>query len=140
LALNGAAIPLMQRFIGNLWPAMLWLAGIFLLTLLPGSYFPQVTDFWSLFSPDKLIHIVLFAGLGLLLLVGLRKQYPAAAERYIYGIVAGASVLIAILTELLQWYLPIKRDGNVYDTLADMAGILVGFLFFYILQIKIAKK
>lgn len=119
---------------------MLWLAGIFLLTLLPGNFFPGVSSFWSLFSPDKLIHVALFAGFGFLLMIGLRKQYHAIAARYMYGIVAGASVLIAALTELLQWYLPIKRDGNLYDAIADVAGILVGFLIFYILQIKIAKK
>ncbi len=130
----------MQRFIGNLWPAMLWLAGIFLLTLLPGNYFPRVSSFWNLFSPDKLIHIALFAGLAFLLIMGLLKQYPACSKRYIFGIVAGISVLIAVLTELLQWFLPLNRDGNLYDTIADVAGILVGFLIFYILQIKIAKK
>ena len=130
----------MQHFIGNLWPAMLWLAGIFLLTLLPGNYFPQVSDFWSLFSPDKLIHIALFAGLAFLMIIGLFKQYPACPIRYIYGIVAGTSVLIAVLTELLQWYLPLRRDGNLYDAIADVAGIFVGFLVFYIMQIKIAKK
>lgn len=130
----------MQRFIVNLWPAMLWLAGIFLLTLLPGNYFPSVSNFWNLFSPDKLIHVALFAGFGFLLMIGLSKQYPAIAARYIYGIVAGVSVLIAVLTELLQSYLPIKRDGNLYDAIADVAGILAGFLIFYIMKIKIAKK
>lgn len=119
---------------------MLWLAGIFLLTLLPGNYFPQVTDFWSLFSPDKLIHIALFAGLVLLLIPGIHKQYPSCSKRYKYGIVVVTSVLIAILTELLQRYLPLKRDGNLYDVIADVAGIFVGFLVFYILQIKIAEK
>lgn len=130
----------MQRFIGNLWPAMLWLAGIFLLTLLPGNYFPQVSDFWSLFSPDKLIHIALFAGLGFLLIIGLRKQYPEYPERYIYSIVAGIGMLMAFLTEMLQCYLPIKRDGNLFDAIADVVGILVGFLIFHLLKIKIAKK
>ena len=130
----------MQRFIGNLWPATLWLAGIFLLTLLPGNYFPGISGFWSLFSPDKLVHIVLFTGLAFLLAYGLKRQYPGWPLRYTFVWVLVVSALIAILTELLQWYLPIKRDGNIYDAIADIAGIFIGFAAFFILKKKIAKK
>ena len=130
----------MQRFIGNLWPAIVWLAGIFLLTLLPGSYFPRIADFWSLLSPDKLVHIVLFAGLSLLMAVGLKRQYPDWPVRYMFVGVSVISVCMAVLTELLQWYLTIKRSGNVYDTIADIAGVIIGIAIFYVLKIKIAKK
>ncbi len=130
----------MQRFISNMWPAALWLAGIFLLTLLPGSYFPRISSFWSLFSPDKLIHIALFSGLAFLLGFGLKRQYPNLTVHCIFIWVVLISTFIALLTELLQWYLPIKRDGNIYDAIADFAGVFIGFAAFSILKNKIAKK
>ena len=128
------------QFIKNLWPAIVWLGGIFVLTLFPGNYFPKVSGLWSLFSADKLIHICLFAGLSFLLLSGLEKQYFRYNRRYIQVIVAGFSIGIAMITELLQWQLPIKRDGNIYDFIANFAGIVVGFLLFTFPIIKKWKK
>ena len=130
----------MQRFIRNFWSAIIWLGGIFLLTLLPGNYFPTVSRFWSLFSPDKLVHLALFAGLGFLMAIGLKRQYPVWPMRYIFVCVLVISIFMAVLTEVLQWILPIKRDGNVYDAIADIAGVFIGFAVFFILKIKIANK
>ena len=130
----------MQRFISNMWPAALWLAGIFLLTLLPGNYFPSLSSFWSLFSPDKVVHIAMFSGLAFLLAFGFKRQYPNLSLRCIFVWVALISTFIAILTEFLQWYLPIKRDGNIYDAIADIAGVFIGFAAFFILKNKIARK
>ena len=130
----------MQRFISNMWPAALWLAGIFLLTLLPGNYFPSLSSFWSLFSPDKVVHIAMFSGLAFLLAFGFKRQYPNLSLRCIFVWVALISTFIAILTEFLQWYLPIKRDGNIYDAIADIAGVFIGFAAFFLLKNKIARK
>lgn len=130
----------MHRFIKNMWPAAVWLAGIFLLTLLPGNYFPRISSFWTLFSPDKLIHIALFSGLAFLLAFGLARQYSERSVRCIFVWVLAVSTFVAIFTELLQWYLPIKRNGNIYDTIADIAGVFIGFAAFLALKNKIAKK
>jgi hypothetical protein len=132
--------PEIPQFIKNLWPAIVWLGGIFVLTLFPGNYFPKVTGLWSLFSVDKLIHICLFAGLSYLLLSGLEKQYFRYNRRYIHVIAAAFCIGIALITELLQWQLPIKRDGNFYDFIANFAGIVTGFLLFTFPNIKKWKK
>jgi VanZ family protein len=124
----------------NLWPTTVWLGGILVLTLFPGNYFPKVSGLWSLFSADKLIHLCLFAGLSFLLLSGLEKQYYRYNSRYIQVVVAGFSLGIAIITELLQWQLPIKRDGNIYDFIANFAGIVTGFLLFTFPVIKKWEK
>lgn len=130
----------MPRFIRNMWPAIVWLSGILILTLLPGNYFPGLTGFWSLFSSDKLIHVILFAGLSYLMVKGLIKQYPAGKLRYIYALVALFGILFAVFTEVLQWHLPVKRDGNVYDTLANVAGVFTGFGLLFFLRINIRKN
>lgn len=130
----------MSRFIRNMWPAIVWLCGILILTLIPGNYLPGLTGFWSLLSPDKLIHVVLFAGLSYLMVKGLIRQYPAGNLRYIYVGVTVFGILFAAFTEVLQWHLPVKRDGNVYDTLANVAGIFTGFGLFIFLRINIRKN
>ena len=72
--------------------------------------------------------------------IGLKRQYPVWPVRYIFVCVLVISIFMAVLTEVLQWILPIKRDGNVYDAIADIAGVFIGFAVFFILKIKIANK
>lgn len=124
----------------NYLPSIIWTAVILVLTLLPGNYIPRVGSFWNLFSPDKLIHIFLFSVLALLLFSGFFKQYPGRNQRYITGMVLAFSILLAVLTELLQAMLPLGRSGNVYDTIADFAGISMGWLIFFQYRKKKQKK
>ncbi|GAP42086.1 MAG: VanZ family protein [Lentimicrobium sp.] len=124
----------------NFLPSIIWTAVILVLTLLPGNYIPRVGSFWNLFSPDKLIHIFLFSVLALLLFSGFFKQYPGRNQRYITGMVLAFSILLAVLTELLQAMLPLGRSGNVYDTIADFAGISMGWLIFFQYRKKKQKK
>ncbi len=124
----------------NFLPSILWTVVILVLTLLPGNYIPRVGSFWNLFSPDKLIHVFLFSVLALLLFSGFFKQYPGRSKRYITGMVLAFSILLAIITELLQAMLPLGRSGNVYDTIADFAGISLGWLIFFQYRKKKQKK
>lgn len=124
----------------NFLPSIIWTAVILVLTLLPGNYIPRVGSFWNLFSPDKLIHIFLFSVFALLLFSGFFKQYPGRNQRYITGMVLAFSILLAVLTELLQAMLPLGRSGNVYDTIADFAGISMGWLIFFQYRKKKQKK
>ncbi|KAF5066251.1 VanZ like family protein [anaerobic digester metagenome] len=124
----------------NFLPSILWTVVILVLTLLPGNYIPRVGSFWNLFSPDKLIHVFLFSVLALLLFSGFFKQYPGRSKRYITGMVLAFSILLAIITELLQAMLPLGRSGNVYDTIADFAGISLGWLIFFHYRKKKQKK
>lgn len=105
-----------------------------------GKLFPQDIQLLEPPFTDKLIHIALFSGLAFLLAFGLRRQYPNLTTRCIFTWVAIISTFIAVLTELLQWYLPIKRDGNIYDGIADVAGVFIGFAAFFIVKNKIARK
>jgi len=76
----------------------------------PGSDVPSVQ------VSDKLVHFLLFNGLGLTgCLAGL---WPA---RLLVGL-----VLYAGVSEILQTVLPIDRDGDIGDALADWLGVLAG--------------
>lgn len=78
----------------------------------PSSHVPHVD------ANDKLIHAGLFA---LLALTGLL----AGAAPWLLLVLL---VAYAGLSEVLQAVLPINRDGDVHDALADSVGILVATL------------
>ncbi len=118
-----------MKLIWRLIPALVWALIILVLTGLPGSYFPTVTTFWDWLSPDKVVHVIIFMVQVFLVLLAYNKQYLLGYKRlfYTWSIVIIITVF-ALLTEVLQAYVFIGRDGNVYDFVADFAGVLVGLL------------
>jgi len=65
---------------------------------------------------DKVAHCFLFGAVAFL---GLKARVPA---RWLLG----ALVANAIVSELVQhWFLP-QRDGDPFDSLADLAGVALG--------------
>lgn len=62
-------------FLRNNWPGIFWFVIIILATTLPGSYVPHVLSFREWLSPDKIIHLLLFAVFVYLWMTGLSKQF-----------------------------------------------------------------
>jgi VanZ family protein len=87
-----------------------------------------LASLWVLFSPgsdtpslaisDKLVHASLFAALAL---TGLLARVPL-------HVLAPVLVAYAGLSEVLQAILPIDRDGDWHDALADTVGTAIGLL------------
>ena len=127
----------MLSFIKNFWQGIAWWCLIFVLTLTPGGFFPKVSSFWSLFSPDKVVHLAIFGILTYLLLKGTARQYKTLKMRYIIGIPIIISGLTAIITEIFQAVLSIGRDASLYDVIANFVGCLLGYLAFSFLKNKI---
>ena len=65
---------------------------------------------------DKLVHFLLFAALGVT-----GRSAGIAPVPLALGLVAYAGV-----SEVLQTVLPINRDGDVRDGIADTLGVLTG--------------
>ena len=65
---------------------------------------------------DKVAHLFLFAAVAFL---GLMVGIPA---RWLLG----ALVANAIVSELVQYSVLPQRDGDPFDVLADLAGVVVG--------------
>jgi VanZ family protein len=63
---------------------------------------------------DKVIHALLFAALA-----------AATAARFRRGL--GWVLVYAVVSEILQAVLPIHRDGDVWDAVADSVGALLGW-------------
>ena len=89
---------------------VLWTVGILVACLVPGEMVPAV----GIVSFDKLVHVLLFAGYGVLWL------RVAPARR---GAVVGWGLALAVALELLQDGLPIHRSGEPLDVVADAAGL-----------------
>lgn len=123
--------------IRKLWPALAWAILILLLTGVPGSYFPKVTSFWEWLTPDKAVHIFIFGVQAFLLLTAFLEQDLSSQNRFVFrSIILSGTIFFALLTEVLQAYVFIGRNGNVYDFIADVAGVGVGFLAYILLNKK----
>jgi VanZ family protein len=121
----------------RLWPAIIWALIVLFLTGFPGSYIPKVSGFWEWLSPDKVVHVLIFATLGFLIFYGLREQYLKSNKRYIYILIGlFLTFIYGMITEVLQRHVFIGRDGNIYDFFADVVGGLIGFLAFILINNK----
>jgi len=124
------------------WPALIWSIVILLLTGLPGNDFPKITNFWGWLEPDKVVHLFIFGVLAFLILFGYREQYFKSKKRYLFGVVAIViTAIYGLITEVLQYYVFVGRDGNPFDFFADVTGaVMAWLLFYYLYRKKIRKK
>lgn len=82
---------------------------------------------------DKIVHFTLFLGLGILLI---RYFYEIYRMKTHQSIILGFSIttIIALATEVLQNILPIHRDSDFLDFLADFGGIATAIVVFRFLN------
>ncbi len=115
-------------------PAIVWAILVFVLTAVPGNYIPISITFLDWASPDKIVHFILFGGQSFLILFAIREQYFSGNRRFVFASVAiGLGIVYGLLTEVLQYYVFVGRDGNLFDFIADVIGAFMGFLAFYLL-------
>ena len=93
--------------------AILWTVAIVVACLVPGQGLPSV----HVVSFDKLIHVVLFVGFGLLW----TRAAPHLQTRILV-----AGVVLGIATEVAQGLLPVNRSADVFDAVADAVGLVIG--------------
>ncbi len=123
--------------IWKLLPALVWAVMILFLTGLPGTYFPNVETFWEWLSPDKIVHVFIFGVQTFLVLFAFRLQYLSGTNRFIYkSTLVSITIVFALLTEILQVYVFVGRDGNAYDFVANVIGVVVGLLAYNLLYNK----
>ena len=119
------------------WPAIVWALFILIITGIPGNQIPKIPSFLEWLSPDKFVHVVIFGILSYLILYSNRKQYLKRNYRFI--IVASVVLISAsygLITELLQYYVFIGRNGNVFDFIANAIGALLGGMAYFLQHSK----
>jgi hypothetical protein len=81
---------------------------------------------WNIPHLDKIIHLGLFAIFAIL---WARVDLPRRSSGWTVSLwIFGLGVILAILTEVVQDLPAIGRDSGLDDALADVAGLLVGFI------------
>lgn len=101
---------------------------ILLVTGYPGGNIPD-NELLKIPYIDKVIHFVLFAGLGVLLVYGFKKKHRQerlSNKQLILCIALGVSY--GILTEYFQYFCLSDRHGNLPDTLANGFGTIFGVI------------
>ena len=114
---------------------LIWTLIIVLLTLTPGNYIPKVTNFFDWLSPDKLVHLLLFGIYAILLFEGFSLQTWNTNLRRnagFMGLLLG--MVIAFFTEVMQKYVIPGRHGSYFDFLADLLGLIVGYVIWRIIR------
>ena len=82
-------------------------------------YWPRIDVQGPVTWSDKVVHALLFLlPVAVGLLAGLRPLY-----------VVGAMALHAPVSELVQHFLLPNRSGDVWDTVADLCGVVLGVTF-----------
>ena len=109
-------------------PALLWALIVLIIIAIPGSYIPKTSGFWELFSPDKIVHLGMFAPLSYLITRAVFRAHNRL--KLAFSIASLIGIVYAIFTELLQYYVVSGRNGNIYDAIADIIGVVLGLLLY----------
>jgi VanZ family protein len=105
---------------GYRWVAIAYLVLVTILFLLPGSALPK-ENWFDTIRLDKLIHVFLFA---FLIFLWAKAFDPLSRITMIY--LAGAAILYGILIELSQELFVPNRSMDIFDIIADIAGVFAG--------------
>jgi VanZ family protein len=110
------------------------MAIIFIQSSFPAKVYPEV----EFFEADKLIHILIYGVLSLLCYIFLihQQKFPVLfSNPFVFTILICS--LYGLTDEVHQLYVPL-RNGNVYDWIADITGvILTVFLIKYFLKSRL---
>jgi len=107
-----------KNFLKYQFPAFLWMGLIFVLSSIPGNYFPE--EPFDLF--DKFVHATLFGILTYLIYRGFQYQNKSFfLKHFSIAIAFFICVVYGIFDELHQEFVP-GRMPDVTDALADIIG------------------
>lgn len=122
----------MQKYIEKLpilryWKSFVWACVIAYGLLTPGDKLPK-QNLLHFAHADKLLHFLIFFGLEWLVLYESvsRELFPPRFRQRM--IISGIVIAYAAGTEILQLLISNKREGDIFDFLADTVGILFALL------------
>jgi VanZ family protein len=120
--------------------AVLWTVGIVLAMSIPAN---DLTGMQPGLGLDKVVHVILFAGFGILWLRAVcppdESGLPGSFRRRA-GLFFVAGVLFAVGTEVYQHLLPVRRMADPYDVTADLIGFIIAFASYYVYHVRRADR
>lgn len=129
-----------MEFLRKQWPSIGWAIIIVVLMGIPGTHFPEVVTFWDWLTPDKMIHIALFGTFSFLVMHGFKAQFSSKESRSIAIKTAVFGMVFGGITELMQSYVFVGRDGNIFDFFANFIGTLIGIGIYFVFWKNKRKK
>ena len=107
------------------------LAGfIALLSLVPGSSMPD-SSLFSIGSLDKFVHFSMYASIGLVALFERRSHIHC---NFSHLLLLGVIFAMSVLIELLQATVVASRSAEWLDLLANLTGLVAGFIAYRIIR------
>ena len=132
---SGNRQPLRSSWIAQLavrpWPPVIaWLGLSFTLSAIPGDAYPQVSFAWA----SSAIHVMLYTGLGLLLLRALRRHFPGIGPAGLIGLTILLGFCWGLSDEWHQEHFVNHRQWENLDLAVDAIGLAVGAVVYYALR------
>jgi VanZ family protein len=105
----------------NVIPYVFWFSVLvtIILTLMPSHQIPSAVQIW-----DKAEHAIIFF---ILMFTG-SVTYSKRSELVAFGLISYGTGI-----ELAQEYLTTTRNGDKFDIIADVAGVILGYLLFKVI-------
>jgi VanZ family protein len=104
----------------------MWALFILTISLVPASKIPSISILQIKFA-DKIIHFIMYFVFAALISIGFYLQSRSATKKN-YFISFIIPFFFASSTEILQLIFISSRAGDIYDMLANLAGIITGIL------------
>ncbi len=111
-------------------PALLWTGVIFVLISIPGNYIVPLQRLVVFEHFDKIVHIGIFGVLILACMYGSDKVYGATVFSWQTAAALFVAFFLGALSELMQAYILIGRDGSIWDFVADCLGSIGGVMVY----------
>jgi hypothetical protein len=123
----------------SLAKSIMWGLVILLSCIIPGNRINKVA-LLELKHIDKFLHFLMYFIFSIILYLDLRKYINTLKNKYFgYLYIFFISLVWGIIIELIQYYILSYREGNVFDIIANIGGILTG-IFFILLAGKFLFK
>jgi VanZ family protein len=122
------------RLLKSFVPALVWVAVITILCLMPGDDLPG-RGLFGIPHFDKIAHAGLYFILAILLVTPLKS-----AGLPVIPVIMAFSLLLGGGMELLQDYFTTSRSGSWFDLIADLTGAFSGLVIFPFFTAKTQRR
>jgi hypothetical protein len=118
----------MLVFLKHLQFSILLMGLILVLTLMPSNEVPSSSGI----QLDKIVHFVLFFSFAFSLIIGLLKQYFwKIMNRKALKFTIAIALSLAIVTEVLQYFMRVGRNFDWTDIGFNILGVLCAIIVFF---------
>jgi VanZ family protein len=138
--IQNSRVKIITGFALSFWRTILWVLVIFILSFLPGRVFEKVNLFEITFQ-DLIVHFIMYAVFAVLLIKELsfkKNKHPLRKAEWITPLLA--TIVLGIVTELVQHFWIPGRSGSLSDFTLDICGSAAAIFFCRIPRVRKSLK